>query len=64
MRKSIYRIIKFIQAEAVVSKYIGEREKNMDLIFVEEEEAHVILLFDEADAFFSKGCEMQYTNDR
>ncbi|MGD2127008.1 MAG: hypothetical protein PVG99_13065 [Desulfobacteraceae bacterium] len=42
--------MKFRHAESVVSKYIGETEKNMDLISVEEKDADAILLFDETDA--------------
>ena len=36
----------------VVSKYIGETEKNLDAVFDEAEAAQAVLLFDEADALF------------
>ena len=42
--------VRFLETDAVVSKYIGETEKNMDLIFVQDEKADMMLLFDEADA--------------
>ena len=41
-----------IELAGVVSKYIGETEKNLDRIFAAAEGANAILLFDEADALF------------
>jgi hypothetical protein len=43
-----------IDLSRVVSKWIGETEKNLDLAFTEAENAGAVLLFDEADALFSK----------
>jgi hypothetical protein len=48
----------------VVSKYIGETEKNLELIFHAGETAGAILLFDEADALFGKRSEVQSSHDR
>ena len=48
----------------VVSKYIGETEKNLTKIFGEARSAHAVLLFDEADALFSKRVEVKHSNDR
>jgi hypothetical protein len=48
----------------VVSKYIGETEKNLDAIFDEAERAGVALLFDEADALFAKRGEVRDAHDR
>jgi hypothetical protein len=48
----------------VVSKYIGETEKNLDAVFGEAERAGVVLLFDEADALFAKRGEVRDANDR
>ncbi len=43
-----------IELSAVVSKYIGETEKNLQQIFNAAESGGVILLFDEADSIFGK----------
>jgi len=48
----------------VVSKYIGETEKNLDRIFTAAETANVILFFDEADALFGKRSEIRDSHDR
>ena len=49
---------------AVVSKYIGETEKNLDRIFTAAETANAILFFDEADALFGKRSEVRDAHDR
>lgn len=48
----------------VVSKYIGETQKNLDLIFRAAEDANAVLLFDEADALFGKRSEVHDAHDR
>ncbi|MBV1800611.1 ATP-binding protein [Siccirubricoccus sp. G192] len=48
----------------VVSKYIGETEKNLDVVFDEAERAGVVLLCDEADALFGKRGEVRDAHDR
>jgi SpoVK/Ycf46/Vps4 family AAA+-type ATPase len=48
----------------VVSKYIGETEKNLARIFAEAETANAILFFDEADALFGKRSEVRDSHDR
>lgn len=48
----------------VVSKYIGETEKNLNRVFAEARSAHAVLLFDEADSLFSKRVEVKQSNDR
>jgi hypothetical protein len=53
-----------IDLAAVVSKYIGETEKNLDRIFAASENASVILFFDEADALFGKRSEVRDSHDR
>jgi hypothetical protein len=53
-----------IDLAAVVSKYIGETEKNLDRIFAAAEDANGILLFDEADALFGKRSEVNDSHDR
>lgn len=53
-----------IDLSAVVSKYIGETEKNLRQVFDAAEEGGVLLLFDEADALFGKRGEVKDSNDR
>ena len=48
----------------VVSKYIGETEKNLRRVFDAAEEGGAILLFDEADALFGKRSEVKDSHDR
>ena len=50
LRRDLYRV----DLSAVVSKYIGETEKNLDRIFAAADAAGSILFFDEADALFGK----------
>jgi hypothetical protein len=49
---------------AVVSKYIGETEKNLDQIFDAAAAGNVVLFFDEADALFGKRTEVSDAHDR
>lgn len=53
-----------IDLSGVVSKYIGETEKNLDRIFSEASTANAILFFDEADALFGKRSEVKDAHDR
>lgn len=53
-----------IDLSAVVSKYIGETEKNLDSIFREAERSNAVLFFDEADALFGKRSEVKDAHDR
>jgi SpoVK/Ycf46/Vps4 family AAA+-type ATPase len=53
-----------IDLSCVVSKYIGETEKNLSAIFKEAESANAILFFDEADALFGKRSEVKDAHDR
>ncbi len=53
-----------IDLSAVVSKYIGETEKNLRQVFDAAEEGGVLLLFDEADALFGKRSEVKDSHDR
>ncbi|MDT5122145.1 MAG: hypothetical protein QOC96_1627 [Acidobacteriota bacterium] len=60
LRLDLYRI----DLSSVVSKYIGETEKNLRRVFDAAEEGGVILLFDEADALFGKRSEVKDSHDR
>src|SRR4029077_1942912 len=53
-----------IDLSVVVSKYLGETEKNLDRIFTTAENANAILFFDEADALFGKRSEVRDSHDR
>jgi ATPase family associated with various cellular activities (AAA) len=53
-----------IDLSAVVSKYIGETEKNLRRVFDAAEEGGAILFFDEADALFGKRSEVKDSHDR
>lgn len=60
LRLDVYRI----DLSSVVSKYIGETEKNLRRIFDAAEGCGAILLFDEADALFGKRSEVKDSHDR
>jgi hypothetical protein len=60
LRLDLYRI----DLSSVVSKYIGETEKNLRQVFDAAEQGGVILLFDEADALFGKRSEVKDARDR
>ncbi len=53
-----------IDLAGVVSKYIGETEKNLAAIFREAEASQAVLFFDEADALFGKRSEVKDSHDR
>ena len=53
-----------IDLSSVVSKWIGETEKNLERIFTAAENANAILFFDEADALFGKRSEVKDSHDR
>ena len=59
-RKDVFRI----DLSQVVSKYIGETEKNLEKVFVRAENKDWILFFDEADALFGKRTSVQSSHDR
>jgi ATP-dependent 26S proteasome regulatory subunit len=60
LRLDLYRI----DLSSVVSKYIGETEKNLRRVFDAAEDGGAILLFDEADALFGKRSEVKDSHDR
>jgi AAA+ superfamily predicted ATPase len=53
-----------IDLSTIVSKYIGETEKNLERIFSEAESSSAILFFDEADSLFGKRSEVRDSHDR
>lgn len=60
LARDLYRI----DLSAVVSKYVGETEKNLRRVFDTAERSGAILLFDEADALFGKRSEVRDSHDR
>jgi len=60
LQLDLYRI----DLSAVVSKYIGETEKNLRRVFDAAEAGGAILLFDEADALFGKRSDVKDSHDR
>src|ERR1019366_1221704 len=60
LRLDLYRI----DLSQVVSKYIGETEKNLRRVFDAAEAGSAVLLFDEADALFGKRSEVKDSHDR
>ena len=53
-----------LDLSAVVSKYIGETEKNLDQVFDAAKAGNVVLFFDEADSLFGKRSEVRDARDR
>jgi len=60
LNKSVYRI----DLSQIISKYIGETEKNLEKVFVLAEEQDWVLFFDEADSLFGKRTQVSSSNDR
>lgn len=60
VNKPVYRI----DLSQIVSKYIGETEKNLEKVFKIAENKDWILFFDEADALFGKRTKVNSSNDR
>ena len=56
--------LKIVNLASIVSKYVGETEKNLDQLFKQAESSKMILFFDEADALFSKRTEVKGANDK
>ena len=53
-----------VDLSRMVSKYIGETEKNISALFEKAKHMNVVLFFDEADSFFSRRSEVKDANDR
>jgi SpoVK/Ycf46/Vps4 family AAA+-type ATPase len=60
LRLALFRV----DLSAIVSKYIGETEKNLRRVFDAAEDTGALLLFDEADALFGKRSEVRDSHDR
>jgi SpoVK/Ycf46/Vps4 family AAA+-type ATPase len=53
-----------VDLSAVISKYIGETEKNLDRVFSDAEAGNAMLFFDEADALFGSRTDVHDSHDR
>lgn len=60
LQKEVYKI----DLSMIVSKYIGETEKNLELLFARAEDKNWILFFDEADALFGKRTSVKDAHDK
>lgn len=60
LERSLYHV----DLSRVVSKFIGETEKNLDRVFRAAEKAGAVLLLDEADALFGKRTGVKDSHDR
>jgi glycine dehydrogenase len=60
----VHSILGAVGASAVVSKYIGETEKNLEKVFAAAESGNTVLFFDEADALYGKRSEVKDSHDR
>lgn len=62
--KAVGMTVSRVDLSAVISRHIGETEKNLDRIFSEAASADTILFLDEADALFGKRSEVHDSHDR
>ena len=60
LKRDLYRV----NLDGIISKFIGETEKNLNRLFDAAESAGAILFFDEADALFGKRSEVKDSHDR
>ena len=60
LKVDLYRV----DLSLVISKYIGETEKNLNRVFAAAEKGNAILFFDEADSLFGKRSEVKDSHDR
>lgn len=60
LERDLYRV----DLSHIVSKYMGETEKNIDAVFAAAGKANAVLLMDEADALFGKRSEIEDAHDR
>lgn len=65
LANALDRDLYIVDLSQLVSKWVGETEKHIDQVFTEAEEAHGVLLFDEADALFgNRTSDVSSSNDR
>jgi len=64
LAKELGRDVYHVDLNKIVSKYIGETEKNLRQVFATAATRHAILFFDESDALFGKRTEVKDSHDR
>ncbi len=64
MARELDRPLYRVHIPNVVSKFVGETEKNISAVFAQAQASHAMLLFDEADSLFGKRTEVKSSNDR
>ncbi|MCP4598998.1 MAG: ATP-binding protein [Proteobacteria bacterium] len=65
LARALGRDLYVVDLSQLVSKWVGETEKHIDQVFSEAEQAHGVLLFDEADSLFSnRSGDVSSSNDR
>ena len=64
LAESLGRELYRVDLSRIISKWVGETEKNLALAFDEAERGQLVLLFDEADSLFSKRTSQKTSNDR
>ena len=64
LAKELQRELYRVELSKVVSKYIGETEKNLEHVFKSASSREVLLFFDEADALFGKRSDVKNSHDR
>ncbi len=65
LARALERDLYIVDLSQLVSKWVGETEKHIDQVFTEAEQAHGVLLFDEADSLFSsRSSDVNSSNDR
>lgn len=64
LAKELGRDLYRVDLSKIISRYIGETEKNLRRVFATAESRRAILLFDEADALFGKRSEVKDSHDR
>jgi AAA+ superfamily predicted ATPase len=62
--KALMRIVYSVDLAQLPSKYIGETNKNFEIVFAEAERSGAVVQIDEADAFFGKRSEVKDAHDR
>ena len=62
--KSLGQMVYEVDLSTIVSKYIGETEKNLENLFATAENKNWVLFFDEADALFGKRTDVKDSHDR
>ena len=64
LARALGKHLRRVDLSSIVSKFIGETEKNLSRFFERAEQAHAVLFFDEAEALFGKRSTVSDAHDR